>query len=144
MTAEDEARLLSVLLGALLAGVILALLYMPSLVTSPGARPPRPNRLTQFFCRLMVRWVGKKFPSTPSITTHELEQRMRADSPTASFLLLDCRSKAEYSVSKISGAKHVRFNGDDEELRQILDDNVSGTYEKAYIRVPCTFCWTCG
>ena len=79
------------------------------------------NFLTNAFLRLTVAWVGGKFPETPTITTDEVSRM-----PEEHIVVIDCRSQAEFRVSRIRGAKHVKFLAEAEEILREVEANVTG------------------
>jgi rhodanese-related sulfurtransferase len=76
------------------------------------------------FLSFVVSWVGRKFPKTPQITAEELSRQLKLD-PSAP-LILDCRAEDEYQVGHIKDAKHVDYRADEEAVKRILQDEVTG------------------
>jgi rhodanese-related sulfurtransferase len=56
------------------------------------------------------RWIALRYADVPSISTEELDVRMRAESAHSihqKTLLLDIREASEYAISRLPGARNV-------------------------------------
>jgi len=63
------------------------------------------ERLSIF--NLLKRLIRLKFPSVQAVTTVELAEWLEND-PISDLIILDARSEAEYAVSHVQGAKHLK------------------------------------
>ncbi len=84
----------------------------------------RANFINRAFMRYLINMVDRKFPQTPVMSTADLEKKISSESEK--LLLIDCRTKKEFDVSRISGAVWCTFDGKDSELEDVMRKNLKG------------------
>ena len=76
------------------------------------------------YLSLLTSWVQRKFPGTPTVSTGDLQDRLREGGDAV--LLLDAREPEEFKVSRIEGAQHLKFSSSEEEVKSKLKELVKG------------------
>ncbi len=101
-----------------------------------SAAKHRVNFINRAFMRYLVNWVDRKFPGVPFMSLDQLERRLGAPKEAKNTLLVDCRAKREFEVSRIEGAVHLDFESKEEKIKEVFKEHIKG------MKVPLVECCT--
>ena len=74
---------------------------------------------------ILASILKRQFPDVSNITTKDLQHVIDKSSNPDQLLIIDTRTKTEYEISFIFGARHLEFPASEDDVQMFADKNIS-------------------